>query len=547
MRVMRAARAGLVALVSVLSLAILLAISPQAALAHADLDSSTPAASSVLDTSPPVISLHFDEDIDVPLTSIQLFDQDGTEIALGGPQPGADGSMVQATVPTLSGGTYAVVWRVSSADGHIVAGAFSFQIGTAGDVDTEALIDTVLGGARAEPAVGRALGISRFAAFFGLVLLLGGLFMVMVLGPGPATGIDWPARRLLWIGWLLLIVGSAANFGLLGANAAAGTVADTLDTSLWSKIADTRTGGLIVARLGFVAAFLPVLVNIAQRQRTWWRVGVVGLGLLTIVTFSGAGHSSVEANAAVWIGIDAVHLAFIALWIGSLAMIAIGGRAWLRDEHHSSAVHRFSRMATIAVPLIVVTGVTQTWRIGGGLSTLTDTTWGRLLLAKGAVAVLLVTIGGASRWLLMNSGPGALRRTVIAEGLLGIAVLGLAAGLVGSPPTVAPQSRLFTASLTEAGVIVDVSITPGHVGSNEVHMVVTPPGGNLNPVADLTARMALPSRDVPFVPVTITADSSNHYTGNVTLPFAGDWKLEIIVAPEPSQSVLLSSTVPIPG
>jgi copper transport protein len=514
--------------------------------AHAGLEASTPAASSVLDTSPPLIALNFDENIDIPLTSIQLFDQDGKTIAVGKPTQGPDPSIVESTVPTIGEGTYAVVWRVSSADGHIVTGAFSFQIGTKTDVDANKLIDTVLHGARAEPSVGRGLGVARFAAFLGASLLLGGLFMVFMIENAETT-IGWAARRLMWIGWLVLLVGSAANFGLLGANAEAGSVGDALDTSLWGRIADTRTGGLLVARLVLaVALLLPVMLTLGLRQRTWWRSLVPAIGVLTIFTFSAAGHPSVEKHPVLWISMDALHLGFVALWLGSLAMMTVGGWAWLRDEDHAVAVHRFSRMATIGIPIIVVTGVIQGWRIGGGLSTLTDTTWGRLLLAKGAVAVLLVTIGGASRWLLQNDGPKALRRTVVTEAVLGIVVLGLAAGLVGSAPRVGAQSRIYTASLAEAGVIVDVTITPGQVGGNEVHMVVTPAGGNLTTAADLTARMTLPSRDIPFVPVNIVAESPNHFTGNVTLPYSGDWTLEIVVSPDPSQSILLSSTVKIP-
>ena len=34
-------------------------------------------------------------------------------------------------MPVLADGLYAVVWRVTSADGHVVDGAFSFQVGTA--------------------------------------------------------------------------------------------------------------------------------------------------------------------------------------------------------------------------------------------------------------------------------------------------------------------------------------------------------------------------------------------------------------------------------
>jgi copper transport protein len=291
---------------------------------------------------------------------------------------------------------------------------------------------------------------------------------------------------------------------------------------------------------------LAAVLTLAHRTALWWRIAAASVALLTVLTFSGAGHPSVEANPAIWIGVDAVHLGFIVLWMGSLAMLAVGGRVWLRDQSHAGAVRRFSMMATVAVPLIVLTGIAQTWRIGGGISTLTDTSWGRLLLIKSTVVVLLVTIGGASRWLLHNDGPGALRRTVVTEAMFGIAVLGLAAGLVGSAPTVGPRSTVYTKTLTEAGVIVDAAITPGQVGGNEVHIVVTPPGGNLTASAGLTARMTLPSRNIPFVPVTIVASSPNHFSGNVTLPFPGDWHLEIVVSPQPGQSVLISDTVRIP-
>lgn len=517
---------------------------PGRVLAHAGLESSTPAASSVLDVSPPLISLDFDEDIDTPLTSIQLFDQRGLTIATGAPTQGGDGSIVQTTVPTLAQGTFAVVWRVSSADGHVVTGAFSFQIGTRGDVDAAKLLDTVLNGARAEPSVGRALGVSRFAAFTGLALVLGGLFMLVVAGSQVVVGTS--IRRLLWSGWVLLVAGTAANFGLLGANTLAGSLGDALDTSVWGRVADTRTGELLVARLFVGLAVVGILVTVAKRASSVWRVAVGLVGLLAVLTFSGAGHPSVERYSPVWIGVDAIHLLFVALWLGSLVVLTVGGRAWLADEDRVGAVHSFSRMATIGVPLIVATGVVQAWRIGGGLSTLTDTSWGRILLAKSAVAVLVVTVGGVSRWLLLHDGPTALRRTVATEALLGLAVLGLAAGLVGSAPTVGPQSKLYTRTLAEAGVLVDIAITPGQVGGNEVHMVVTPAGGNLTPIAGLTARMTLPSRDIPYVPVTISAESPNHYVGNVTLPFPGAWTLEIVVSPVPNKSVLLSNTVDIP-
>jgi copper transport protein len=203
-------------------------------------------------------------------------------------------------------------------------------------------------------------------------------------------------------------------------------------------------------------------------------------------------------------------------------------------------------VATIGIPIIIVTGFLQTWRLGGSLANLTDTTWGRILLAKVAIAALMVTIGGVSRWLLAHEGPSSLRRLVFTEAVCGMAVLGLAAGLVAQPPTVGPKSKVFAASLTEGGLIVDASITPGRVGSNEVHLVITPAGGSIAPVVSATARMSLPSKNLPNSPVTLTSTGPNHYTGTITLPFSGDWTLEITVEPKAGQSVLLRSAVPIP-
>ena len=117
-----------------LSLAVFALAPISVASAHASLENSIPAPNSVLEQSPPNIVLDFDEAIDAPLTSIELFDQTGVAVALGAPVSVGDSSIVQASVPDLTDGTYAVVWRVSSSDGHVVSGALSFQIGTTGAV-----------------------------------------------------------------------------------------------------------------------------------------------------------------------------------------------------------------------------------------------------------------------------------------------------------------------------------------------------------------------------------------------------------------------------
>ena len=151
-------------------------------------------------------------------------------------------------------------------------------------------------------------------------------------------------------------------------------------------------------------------------------------------------------------------------------------------------VRRFSLMASIVVPVIVATGVAQTLKLAGNLDDVTSTSWGRTLLVKVAVVTVLIAIGGVSQWLLRNDGPSALKRNVLVEALIGIGVIGLAAALVALPPQTVAVSKVFTNTLTNQGVIADVTVTPGRVGQNEVHLVITPPGGSLDPVVSTSVQ-----------------------------------------------------------
>jgi copper transport protein len=509
--------------------------------AHATLQSSTPAANSVLEAGPSYIVLDFDDAVDASVSSIQLYSQDAKVVAIAKPQPGADPSIVQAAVPLLGVGLYAVVWRVTSQDGHVVDGAFSFQIGTSTpSVDSGGLLSTVRHGVVSPPSVGRWYGAGRALSMLGFIVLFGGALFALTR---PLLS---PTLWLLRGAWLLLVFGSALGFAFYASKVVGGSVGDAFRTGVWREAARTHSGRLLLVRLG-AAGFLGLLLStIHLAGAAWWRVLAAAGALAAVASFSFAGHPYTQRPRALWVGIDAVHLVAVSVWIGGLLLFALGGKSWFADEGRAAVVRTFSRISTVAVPVVVATGVLATLRLVRDLHDLTDTSWGRTLLVKVTVVVVIVAIGGVSHWLLRNDGPVAVRRTVAAEALLGVAVVGLAAGLVGLPPRAAPASQAFSASLSNAGVVVDVSISPGSVGANEVHLVVTPPGGNLAPVTSLTARMALPEANLPESPVTIDSAGPNHYIGAITLPRSGQWTLEIIVEPEPAQTVSLKTTVPIP-
>jgi len=517
--------------------------------AHAGLEVSIPSANSVLEVAPTEIVLDFDEGIETSLTSILLYDAASEPIPLATPAAGSDDSVVVAVVPTSSGsfivdGVYAVIWRATSADGHVVEGAFSFQVGTAGIGNGQDLIDQVRNGAKADASVRWWYGVARFLSLFGAITLIGGGWWLL---RGPAEVLR--RRRSIWMtvaSWLALLVGSAVAFALFAAQAVAGSLGDALATDRWGDVATTATGRMIVLRTALAIEIGVLLALRRHRAQGWWRGAAGAAGLLILFTFSASGHPNAQDPAALWIAIDMLHLIAITVWIGGLLALSLSSTATLSQPDGERMARRFSLAASISVPIIVVTGVAQTLKLAGGLDDITVTDWGRLLLVKVTVVVGLLAVAGVSRWLLHHDGATSVRRTVVIEFIVGVLVIGIAAGMVALPPVPPVVSQPFETQLTSAGLIAVVSLSPGSVGGNEVHITITPPGGSITPVAGVTGRVSLPAEAIPFSPMTLVAEGPNHYSGTVTLPRPGDWTFEVVVQITATDSVLLKTTVPIP-
>jgi copper transport protein len=247
-----------------------------------------------------------------------------------------------------------------------------------------------------------------------------------------------------------------------------------------------------------------------------------------------------------WVAVDAAHMTAVLVWLGGLIALWFAPKVWLAEPEAVRPVNRFSFAASVCVPVIVGTGLLQTWKLAGGLNDVTATTWGRMLLAKTMLVVAMVALGAISRWLLEHEGAEHLRRTVLTEAVIGVLVVGLAAGIVSQAPRPPLPSQPYSQQLAASGLIASVTISPGHVGSNEIHVIITPPGGSIAPVASLVGRVSLPSAAIPSSPITLKKEGPNHYSGSITFPRRGDWTIELIVGVTESSNVQVKSTVHIP-
>jgi copper resistance protein C len=122
-------------LVAVVVLAMGLALAAFAgtapASAHATRVATDPVENTELTQAPPRVSAMFSEALQPTFAAMTVVGPDGNLWSSGDPQ--VDGAVLSVGVQPLGpAGTYTVNYRVTSADGHVVSGAWSFSLAAAG-------------------------------------------------------------------------------------------------------------------------------------------------------------------------------------------------------------------------------------------------------------------------------------------------------------------------------------------------------------------------------------------------------------------------------
>ena len=104
-------------------------LSPITAFAHARLLGTSPAAGAQLDAAPKVLTLRFDENVQLAVLKLSV---GGADVPVPFDRGAAAASQVSVALPSLAPGTYRVQWSALTADdGHVVKGTFSFVVAAA--------------------------------------------------------------------------------------------------------------------------------------------------------------------------------------------------------------------------------------------------------------------------------------------------------------------------------------------------------------------------------------------------------------------------------
>lgn len=363
---------------------LLLGAVPGEGWAHLELESSAPAAGSVV--SPPVteLRLRFTRPVEVAYTSVTVFDASGGEVAsaaLAADPAGEGRGVVLPLAAPLGPGRYTVRWRTAGPDGHVVAGDYSFTVeapeepAPAGETEAappprEELPPGESPAAEAPAAEGPAAEapaapeVAAPAAPEAPVAA-GADPAPEAVTPPPPPVVEDPADAFLpgaplptgvrWIHFLALLgVIGAVGFRL-------GVVARLEDTALAERAA-RRTRGVALAalalsvaalfgrlwvqssalhgpadawspeRLGMLLGSTPwgagwllqagaILLFLAGLLFAGWGTAAVAAVLLAAVPALSGHAVAVERWVAVAVASDALHVLGAGLWMGTLALL----------------------------------------------------------------------------------------------------------------------------------------------------------------------------------------------------------------------------------
>ncbi|MGB3376361.1 MAG: CopD family protein [Microbacterium sp.] len=521
----------------------------QAALAHAQLLSTTPGDGAVLEQAPDEARLHFDEAIRIVDGGIRLVADDEQPVALGARVLDSD---VVVALPALEDGRYTLSYRVTSADGHPVAGVISFTVGT-GAAGAGAHIAEGAGATSIVVSALTAMQYIGLLAFAGLVF-----FDRIVLRNGGAV---LRRERAVLVGFgVVAAVASALLIPVSALNVTGVEVwslirpADWWQGMLWSTFL-----AAVLVLVGTSIAFCG-MTGSRSSDRMTGRVLTVLAALVALSAPVLVGHSQSAEPHALAIGADIGHLAAGGFWVGGVAGLALllsrgpdsrHGAAAASDSSFDPAsdpvlaaevVRRFSTYAVVSVLLLGLSGIVMAVMIVGTVDALVSTSYGWTLMLKLAVVASVIVIAGYNHRRLVpavvarpNGQPRwrTLRRALAGEAVLLVVILAITGFLTGQSPNgdggrtaEGRSAQSIPFQTTGQQLEVDGSIAPAQVGDNRLTFTLRYRDEPVTPDS-VIVKAALPDLG-PFQTVAELDPVTGSYAAALELPLAGDWKVQII-------------------
>jgi copper resistance protein D len=126
---------------------------------------------------------------------------------------------------------------------------------------------------------------------------------------------------------------------------------------------------------------------------------VAGLGAAALsVGFGLTGHAQGLTDPGLAPVMVAAHVLIAGFWVA--APISLYPGSMLDNASLTSRLHRFSKIAVAAIPVLIAVGIWLAWILTEGGEKLLGTTYGLLLLAKLAIGVIAIGVGALNKQII---------------------------------------------------------------------------------------------------------------------------------------------------
>ena len=501
------------------------------------------------------IVTHYSEAVEIDFSELKIFDSDGNQVdKRDTAYHNAESSLVITTQP-LEDGVYTIASKVlSKVDGHLVHAAIIFGVGDV-QIDVSLLESQEQSETTFVPE-----SIARFPGLVGQTIVLGGVIASIAIWSTGQTRFkeqialidsSFRARFSKVIGFGIIAV-FASNFIMLGVQTW------RLEVSPLDVI-ETTFGSTWLTRMILTIILIGIWFWIERKNKISFKTQlpmlVFALALIGTTTMMGHGASTEMAPPII---LDYVHNLLSSIWIGGVIFLGFvilpsitKLDANVRDKITISLIPRFSGMIIISLGILIITGPMLLWFLDSNVSSLTESTYGKLIMLKIAIASAMIAFGGFYQIRFTQQAKKDLKSTAIFKKLkkplrfeagLGIALLAVVALLVNSSlpageiQSVSAEQGIsgYEASLFSENARFDVTILPVGIGANQISVIVS--GLDDQPLADISTvkvKVSNPLRSIAPIAAEVTEnqitgqDVFTRYSAEPTFSFAGVWQIEL--------------------
>jgi copper transport protein len=541
---------------------------PAAAWGHAALLKTFPTASAEVDTPPTELRLIYDEVVEPRFAVISVTDAAAHQQVDGTVHRSASNPYeLDAPLKRSAEGWYLVFWRVISADGHPVRGAFLYRIGPNAGPPPQFVIPSL-----SETAVTPGLISLRWLTFLSVMAAIGLFVLRTVIARPVVSRVPGTRLRALSIAFgttlaVALVVTpiyvllSTAQFALRSFWSF-GALVPLMDVSAFGR--GYLRLELLLALFGVAGAGAIWLDRPERARRSvagllslWGALLAAGAVLLVPGT---AGHAAQTSPRALSLVFDWLHLTSGSLWIGGLIGLIVLWSALpaaTRTAGLAVSVPRFSNVAFASVMVLLGSGIGASVIHLPTLATLWQTGYGKTIIIKASLLLTAMLIASVN---LLRTKP-ALARGENAEGaavllrrLVGVEVVLVTAAVVAAavlssyppPPKAlanlgAPSATAGPGPVTEVverdGYRVEMRVTPNKVAVPDNYVVRITRNGAPVRGATVIATFTMLDMEMPTQAYRLAERSPGVYEhSSEALVMVGRWGLTFEVQPAGSQA-----------